>query len=158
MPQRIDWHSRLQNGRPHADGVLIDTGYLSLKQVRGPEELGDEAVARGAIDLQWRSDLLNSAAAHDDHPVGHRKGLGLTVSHVDKGDAEFLLKIGEHCLHANPEVGIKSTERFVKKEDLRLGYQASRQGDALPLPSRKLRDVAAGKFREAEAVEPRERP
>ena len=89
------------------DAAAGRLGHPAGKDVRGAEELGDEAGPRRAVDLLRGADLLDAAAAHDDDAVGHREGLGLAVGDVDEGDAELALQVRQHRLHAHLEMGVE---------------------------------------------------
>ena len=47
----------------------------TTKEIRRTEKIGDEARYQPLIDLGRAADLLDSAVAHNDDPVGHRQRL-----------------------------------------------------------------------------------
>ena len=72
---------------------------------------------------------------HDDHAVGHRKGLGLRVGDIDKGDAKLFLQFGQHALHADHQMRVQRAKGFVQQQHFRFGHQRPRQRNPLPLPA-----------------------
>ncbi|MCY1450860.1 hypothetical protein D9M71_676970 [compost metagenome] len=76
---------------------------------------------------------------------------------VDEGDAEVLLQLGQHALHAHAEVRVEGAQRFVEQQDRRLGDQRAGQGHALALAAGQLGDIAIGEFRQAQSIQPVQR-
>src|SRR5262245_58577668 len=72
--------------RPDPDGLgAALLGWRALEQVhlRRADESGDEDVGRLAIELQWRTDLLDLAGVQNHDLVGHGHRLDLIVGDVD---------------------------------------------------------------------------
>ena len=130
---------------------------IVVRQSGEADELGDESRRRCAVDVARLADLGDLAMGHDGYPVGHREGLRLTVSDVEEGDAELLLQLGQHRLHADDEVGIERRQRFVEQQDARLGDQRPGERHALTLSTRERIYIAFGKLSDAEPIDPVER-
>jgi hypothetical protein len=71
--------------------------------------------------------------------VGELERLGLIVRDEQRGDASLLVEAVQPVAQLLPHAGVQRAEGLVEQEDLGLGGQRPREGDALALPSRELR-------------------
>src|SRR6202008_297750 len=81
----------LATSEPDERGAAIDRFDRTGQEVRGADEIGDEAGPRALVELLGRAELLDLAAAHHGDPVAHRQRLLLVVGHVDERDPDFRL-------------------------------------------------------------------
>jgi hypothetical protein len=86
-----------------------------------------------------RPSLLHLATPiHDDHPIGHGKGLLLVVGDIDGGDAHTL-EDGSQLVHQPLAQGaVEGAQGLVQHEQARAGRQAAGQGHPLLLATRQL--------------------
>ena len=75
------------------------------------------------------------------------------MGHVDEGEAELPLQSDQLRLHARHQMRIERRQRLVQQH-ARFGHQRSRERHPLLLAAGQIRNVAAGKFSEAQAVKP----
>ena len=115
-----------------------------LQQVhrRRADEAGHELVDRVVVQLARRGALLQLAAAEHGDPVPHGHRLDLVVRHVDRGDAEAALQLGDLAAGLHPQLGVQVGQRLVHQEHLRLAHDGPAHGDSLPLPARQLLRLA----------------
>ena len=81
-----------------------------------PTKLGDEHVHRMGEDLRRRIVLLQEAAVHHRHLVGHGHGLELVVRHVDDRRLEVLMEALDLGAHLHAQLGVEIGERLVHQE------------------------------------------
>ena len=81
--------------------------YLSLEEVGGAQEPGDEGVGWTLEDLVRATELPEPPRVHDRDPAAHDQGFLLVASDVDEGDAEVRLHVLELELHGAPELGVQ---------------------------------------------------
>ncbi len=93
------------------------------------------------------------AVVHHHDQVGERHGLVLAVSDVDKRDAEFFLQTLQLGAHPYAQERVERGERFVEKQDLRIGDQRAGEGDALLLAPGKLGGQALSELRHVDERE-----
>ena len=105
---------------------------------RHAEKAGHEQVGWTPVDLQRRTDLLNEPALHDGDAVGHGHGLCLVVGDVDEGRAQLLVQAFELGTHFDPQLGVKTGQRLVQQEHVRVADGRAGQGNALRLATRAL--------------------
>ncbi len=112
---------RKRAGRRHRAGEEIGTA----------DEVGDEAIAGGVVELALSADLLHLAVLHHHQPVGDRERLLLVVGHHDGGEAEAALQLANLHPDLGAELGVEVGERLVQQQDLRLDHQGA--GERHPL-------------------------
>ena len=109
---------------------------------RRADEARDEEGIGAAIEVERRADLLSTAVAQDDEPVGHRHRLRLIVGDIDARGAEPALQALDLAAHLDPELGVEIGERLVEEEGRRLAHDGAAHGDPLALPARELPRLA----------------
>ena len=80
----------------------------------GNLEVGDKSITRIAVNLQWRTYLLDFGGAHDYPQIGHGHGFALIMCHDDRSDAETLLKHTQFDLEFFAQIGIQSRQRVIE--------------------------------------------
>ena len=127
---------RERDDRPRQPGAAL--GQRRGQQVhRGrADEPGHELVHRVVVELAGRGALLQPPAAQHRHPVPHRHRLDLVVGHVDGGDAQPALELGDLAPGLHPELGVEVGQRLVHQEHLRLADDGAAHRDPLPLAAR----------------------
>ena len=60
------------------------------------------------------------------------------MGHVDRGDAERLLKLADFAAHLDAQLRVEIGERLVEQQHLRLDDEGAGDGDALQLAAREL--------------------
>ena len=138
-------HARL--GRPRRarplDAAELDDAArqrigVAVEAVDPAEELGDEGVRRGAVQRLRVADLNDRAGVHDRQAIGDRERLVLVVGDMHGGDAEPAQQLGELVAQRFLQLGVERGERFVEQQHARPHRDRTGEGDALPLPARKL--------------------
>ena len=94
---------------------------------------------RGAVEnVVGRASLADSSAVHDDDLVSHLSDDAQIVGNDDDGHVELLLKflhqLEDLCLDGNVQSGC----RFIRDEDVGLGYQRHGDHDTLTHTAREL--------------------
>ena len=72
------------------------------------------------VELLRRVGLEDLPVPHDGDPLAERHRLDLVVRHVDRGDAEAVVKLLQRGAHADAELRVQVRERLVHQERLRL--------------------------------------
>ena len=114
----------------------VEKGYeATVEEIHrwSTDKFGDEPVYRCAVDCTRRTYLLDLTISHDDHSIGLGERFRLAMGDIDERDVELALESGQHALHADHKMGIESRERFVEKQDFRLGDERAGECDALAL-------------------------
>ena len=88
-------------------GCLRGAANLALDEIRRSHEVGDEAAARAIVDFLGRTDLLDPAAVHHDHPVGDRQRFLLVVRDVKRGDVQPPLQFPKLHAHLGAQFGVQ---------------------------------------------------
>ena len=94
--------------------------------------------ARSVVNLERRADLLDAAAVHHHHAVGHRHRLHLIVRDVDRGRAQALVQGADFGAHRDAQLGVEVGQRLVEQEHARLAHDGPTHRDALALPAGQL--------------------
>ncbi len=89
-----------------------------------------------------RVDLHELAQLHDGHPVPHRHRLDLVMGHVDGGDAQVCLELGDVGPRLHPHFGVQVGQRLVHAEHLRFTDDGSPHRHPLPLTTRQCLRLA----------------
>jgi hypothetical protein len=115
--------------------LACPSAALALEQVhRGePMKPGHEQVDRLVVELQRGVDLLQHAEVHHRDPVAHRHRLDLVVGHVDRGDAEVGLELGDVGAGRHPHLRVEVRQRLVHAEHLRGAHDRAAHRHPLPL-------------------------
>ncbi len=113
-----------------------------LDDVRGPDELGNEAINGREIDFAGRADLGDRALAHDNDAIAEFHCLGLIVGHVDCGDAKRPQQAVELAAEPLAKGGIKCGQRLVEQQDAGPDRNRARERHALALAAGKLVDAS----------------
>ena len=111
---------------------------LDQVHLRGADEAGDEEVARLAVELHRRADLLDPAGVEHDDLVGHGHRLDLVVGDVDHRRAELVVQLADLQPHRAAQRGIEVGQRLVEQEGGRLAHDGAADGDALALAAGEL--------------------
>jgi len=82
---------------------------------------------------------------HEGNTVCKQERLAQVVCNKDHSFFHALLQIAEFLLHFRTRYRIKRTERFIKKQNRRIGRQRPRHPHSLALPPGKLFRIAVGK-------------
>ncbi len=101
--------------------------------LRGPDEAGDEQVHGTVVEAERCVDLLEVPVLHHRDPVPHRHRLDLVVGHVDGGDAEVGLQLGDVRAGRHAHLRVEVRQRLVHAEDLRLADDRTAHRDPLAL-------------------------
>ncbi len=124
-----------------------------LQEIGDADEIADIGVDRPGIDFMRAAHLLDSALAHDDDLVAQDQRLGLIVSDVDRGDADFALDALELDAHLLAQLEIEIGERLVEQQKTRPRDDGARQRRALLLPAGELSGELVGHFRKSDQAE-----
>ena len=107
-----------------------------------PMKLATNMLTGLAKTCAGRVVLLQEAAVHHRHLVGHGHGLELVVRHVDDGRVEVLVEALDLGAHLHAQLGVEVGERLVHEEDRRIAHQRAAERDALLLAARELARLA----------------
>ena len=143
---RVDRHQVV------ADLGLAVLGRLRLDQVhlRRADEAGDEQVDGLVVEVQRGVDLHELAEVHHRDPVTHRHGLDLVVGHVDRGDAQVGLQLGDVGARLHAHLRVQVGQRLVHAEHLRAADDRPAHGDALTLTTGERLRLALEELGQAE--------
>ena len=94
------------------------------------------------VEVLRRADLLEDATRQHRDPVAHRHRLDLVVGHVDGGDVERVLELGDLGAHLDAQLGVEVRQRLVHQERLRLAHDRAAHRHALALATRQLARLA----------------
>jgi len=119
---------------PHGFSV---PAYLGVQVIRLAHELGHEGRRRLGIDAGGRSQLFQTAGAHDPHPVGDGERLLLVVGDEDERRPDLFLQRFQLDPQRPPDLRVERPERLVEQQHR--GAQDERPGE------RKTLLVAEGK-------------
>ncbi len=120
-------------------GAVGRAPHDALDEIGQPDEVGDEAHARPAVNLHRPALLHDPALIHDRDHVGHGQRLELVVGDIDGGDAEALHQVADLGTGLLAQLGVEVRERLVEQQDRRLAHQRARQRQALLLAARQER-------------------
>ena len=105
----------------------------AIEEVRLSEKRSRPRGCRASVGLE-RSGLLHGGSlAHDDHRIGHEKCFTLIVGHEHRGHSEPPQHRREVVTEFGTQLRIQRGERLVEQEEIGLGSQGAREGDALSL-------------------------
>ncbi len=117
--------------------------HPAVEDVHVAQEVHHEGVGRDARTPRAGVPACSTRPSlHDDHLVGHFKGLFLVVRHEDAGDVDLVVQPPQPVPQLLPHLGVQGAERLVQQQHLRLDGQRPRQRHALPLAAGQLRRVA----------------
>ena len=108
------------------------------------DEIGDEGIGRGLVDLVRQADLLQPALVHDGDAVGHDQRLFLVMRDEQRGQPEAALQAAHLELHLLAQLAVERAERLVEQQQPRLEHGGAGERDALLLAARKLLWQALG--------------
>ena len=114
------------------------------------DEVGHEGVDGLVVDVHGRADLLDVAARHDHHHVGHGESLLLVVGDVDEGDARGSLDLLQLALHILAELEVQGSQRLVQEQNAGMVDQGAGDGHTLLLTAREGGDAATLKALEVD--------
>ena len=101
-------------------------------------------------DLRRRIVLLQKAAIHHGHLVGHGDGLELVVRHVDDRGLQVLVEALDLGAHLHAQLGVEVGERLVHQEDRGVAHQRAAESHTLLLAARELARLALEQVRHVE--------
>jgi len=127
----------------HRVPLAIGGAYFAGEPVRLADEISDEQGRRAPVDVLRGADLFEQSMVHDRHPVRHREGLFLVVSHVDERDPDTALDVLELTLELLAELEVQGAEGLVQEQHLRVLDQRPGKGYPLLLSSRELPGTTA---------------
>ena len=110
----------------------------AAKEVRLPDEIGDEPVDRVRVDLLRRAELLDAPLAHHGDAIGEHQRFFLVVRDEDRRQAEPSLQPLHFELHLLAQFAVERAERLVEQQQSRVEDDRARERDALLLAARKL--------------------
>ena len=105
-------------------------------------KLATKVLAGRRYSVRGSSICSSRPPAHDRDPVADGHGLGLVVGHVDGGDAEPVLELGQLGAEPDPLAGVHVGERLVQQEHLRDPDGGPADGHPLALPGRQRLGLA----------------
>ena len=146
----------LRLGKAHRRPVGCEPALIPINQcqeVGRADEIRRETTDRAPIQ-RARFTLFDDASGfHDDDSIGHRKRLGLIMSHVDRGDRQLLLNAADLGARSIAEPGIEIRQWLVEQQHFGTADDRARQRDTLLLAAGKLRRVTFGQCAQANDVE-----
>ena len=119
-------------------------GRFTGNPVHRADELGHERRGRLGVQLARCGQLLQPAAAHHAHPVGHGQGLLLIVGDEQGGGVQPLLQRADLLAQLQPDLGVQRGQWLVQQQHARLDGQRAGQRDPLLLAARQLVRVLLG--------------
>ncbi len=110
---------------------------VSIEEIdrRRADEAGDEQRIGTLVEILGSALLLDPAAVHHHHPVGHRRRFDLIVGDEDRGHAEFALDAADLGAHREPQPGVEVRQRLVEQQQVRPLDQRAGERHALLLPA-----------------------
>ena len=87
-------------------GRLCNGPFQKIHRRRS-DEACDEAIARGMIEIERASDLLDAALVQHHDAIGHGHGLNLIMGHIDHGCAQLPAQPGQFQAHLHAQLGIQ---------------------------------------------------
>ncbi|MNT13424.1 hypothetical protein D3C72_1483940 [compost metagenome] len=96
------------------------------------------------VDGLGRAVLLDVAAVHQHHLVGHFQRLFLVMGDEHAGHVQFIVQAAQPAAQLLAHLGVERAEGFVEQQHLGLHRQRAGQRDALALAAGQLRRVAVG--------------
>ena len=103
--------------------VNLDHGAVGfpVEQVdrRRADEAGDEQCVGALVEIFGGAFLLDPAAIHHHHAVGHRRGFDLIVGDEDRGHAQFALDAADLGAHGEPQPRVEVRQRLVEQQQVR---------------------------------------
>ena len=94
-----------------------------------------------------------SAAVEHGDPVGGRHRFGLIMSHIDRGDFEFLVQPANFEAHLFAQIRVQIAQRLVHQKNLRLDDQGASQRHSLLLSARQLGRITILQLRQMHDAE-----
>jgi hypothetical protein len=104
-------------------------------------------------DLLGRSDLHDPPGVDDGDAVGQRQRFLAVVRHIHRSDSDSLLQCAKLVAQLEAHLVIEIRHRLVEQQQARIDRKRATQGDALPLPARKLRHRARPEILELQQFE-----
>ena len=129
-------------GGQHVPAALGLQGRGQEVHRRGADEAGHEQVDRLLVELARGGHLLQHALLEDGHAVAEGHRLGLVVGHVDRGDAQAALHLGDLGAHLTAELGVQVGQRLVEQERVGLADQRTAHGHTLALTAGEVAGLA----------------
>ena len=127
------------------------TASSGIRLIAGlPTKLATNVLTGWAKTFLGRVVLLQEAAVHHRHLVGHGHGLELVVRDVDDGRVEVVVEALDLGAHLHAQLGVEIGERLVHQEDARVAHQRPAERDALLLAARQLARLALEQVRDVE--------
>ena len=77
--------------------------------------------------------MFDNAILHYSDTVAHCHGFFLIVGYIYERDVQLLLQSLKFDLHLLTKLKVQSSQRFIKKQNLRIVYKRSGDGDSLLL-------------------------
>ena len=99
---------------------------------------GYEFRLRRVENIAGRAGLLDHRVVHNNHFIGKRQRLVLTMGNMDKADLKFPLQLLQLGPHPNSQERGESRERLIHQQGLGFGNQCTGQGHPLLLPAGQL--------------------
>ena len=105
-------------------------------------------------DLRRRIVLLQIAAVHHRHLVGHGHGFELVVRHIDDRRLQVLVEALDLRPHLHAQLGVEVGERLVHQEYRGVAHEGAAQSHALLLAAGKFARLALEQVRHVEHLAP----
>src|SRR5690348_5072516 len=90
------------------------------------------------VELEWRTDLLDTPLVHYDDAIAKRHRLHLIMGDVDDRRPQLAPNACDLAPHLHAELRIEVGERLIEEKHARLSHDRTPDGDALPLATREL--------------------
>ena len=82
--------------------------------------------------------MLNTAAVHEHHAVGHFQGFFLVMRDKNTGDMQIVVQAAQPAAQLFANFGIKRAKGLIEQQHFRFYCQGTRQCNALTLSTREL--------------------
>ena len=122
--------------------------HQAVQDVGLPDKVGHKGVFGLVVNVGGGADLLDHAAVHDHHRVGHGQSLLLVVGDKDEGDPRLLLNLLQLHLHVLAQLQVQGPQGLVQQQDLGLVGQSPGDGHPLLLSPGELPHPSVGEARQ----------
>ena len=112
--------------------------HVSIEEVGGAEEVGNETIDGAVVKVHGRSHLLQNPLVEHGDPIRDGVGFLLVVSHEDGGQLQLPLQLENLTPHLNAQVGVQIGQRLVQQQDPGLDDDGAGKGHSLLLAAGKL--------------------
>ena len=105
-----------RQGKVAASRLNVSANNLASNKIhlRGTYEPGHKEIPRRVVQLERRANLFDPPVLNDDDLVGHRHGLVLIVSDIDRRRIQAPVQVTNFRSHLHPKLCIEVRQRFVE--------------------------------------------